>query len=75
MRKPSTLKSATLISLILSECVVAHEHHEDNIPDGKAISPDPLVGEKFLRTKAGLLTHFRTPYYGFIYSSKSWPSG
>lgn len=23
---------------------VAHEHHDDAIPDGEAISPDPIVG-------------------------------
>lgn len=32
------------LSLILSiASVVAHEHHEDNIPDGEAISAEPIV--------------------------------
>lgn len=29
--------------LVLSVAIAAHEHHEDNIPDGEAISPEPIV--------------------------------
>lgn len=29
--------------LVLSVASVAHEHHEDNIPDGEVISPEPIV--------------------------------
>lgn len=34
-----------LVTLLfaLSVASVAHEHHEDNIPDGEAISSEPIV--------------------------------
>lgn len=28
----------------------AHEHHEDNIPDGEAISAEPIVSFPLLKT-------------------------
>lgn len=36
------LLPAVLISLASSSFVAAHEHHEDGIPEGSVISPDPL---------------------------------
>lgn len=34
--------AATVLTLLVSTAQ-AHEHHEDKIPEGEAISPDPLV--------------------------------
>lgn len=34
--------AATVLALLVSTAQ-AHEHHEDKIPEGEAISPDPLV--------------------------------
>ena len=39
----STLRTAVLCSIISAGLVAAHEHHEDNIPEGEAVSPDPIV--------------------------------
>lgn len=36
------VQAATVLALLVST-VQAHEHHEDKIPEGEAISPDPLV--------------------------------
>ncbi|MCJ1248271.1 hypothetical protein MMC30_005488 [Trapelia coarctata] len=40
----STSKSAALLCLLSLRLVAAHEHHDDNIPEGHAISPDPIDG-------------------------------
>jgi hypothetical protein len=37
-----SVQAATVLALLVST-VQAHEHHEDKIPEGEAISPDPLV--------------------------------
>ena len=39
----STLKSALLLYMLSLGRAAAHEHHDDKIPEGHAISPDPLV--------------------------------
>lgn len=43
-------RGAALVALLLSTAATAraHEHHMDNIPEGDAVSPDPIVrhGEK-----------------------------
>lgn len=38
-----SIQAATVLALLVSTAQ-AHEHHEDKIPEGEAISPDPLVG-------------------------------
>ncbi|MCJ1392360.1 hypothetical protein MMC18_005227 [Xylographa bjoerkii] len=40
----SNLKTAALFSIVSLGLAAAHEHHEDNIPEGEGISPDPIVG-------------------------------
>jgi hypothetical protein len=37
-----SVQAATVLALLVSTAQ-AHEHHEDKIPEGEAISPDPLV--------------------------------
>jgi len=39
----STCKSTALLCLLSLRLAAAHEHHDDQIPDGQAISPDPIV--------------------------------
>ncbi|KAG9801229.1 hypothetical protein KCU68_g22923, partial [Aureobasidium melanogenum] len=36
-----SVQAATVLALLVSTAQ-AHEHHEDKIPEGAAISPDPL---------------------------------
>jgi hypothetical protein len=40
-----SLRIVVTISLLASQAarVGAHEHHDDKIPEGGAVSPDPLV--------------------------------
>jgi len=35
---------AALAALLYTAAVTAHDHDMDAIPDGDAISPDPIVG-------------------------------
>ena len=47
----------------------AHEHHDDAIPEGEVISPDPLVSWKRTTSRnRGVYAdgNNRTPYYGYI---------
>jgi len=37
------LQAAAAAITLLAVVARAHEHHEDNIPEGEAVSPDPLV--------------------------------
>jgi hypothetical protein len=37
-----SVQAATVLALLVSTAQ-AHEHHADKIPEGEAISPDPLV--------------------------------
>lgn len=34
---------ATAILVALARGSLAHEHHTDSIPEGEAVSPDPIV--------------------------------
>lgn len=36
-------REAGLGVILLALSVAAHEHHEDNIPDGEAVSAEPIV--------------------------------
>ena len=40
----SILRTAVLFSITSIGLAAAHEHHEDNIPEGEGVSPDPIVG-------------------------------
>lgn len=46
------LASTVLIALTLASRANAHEHHEDEIPEGEAISPEPLV-RQLARNRGG----------------------
>ena len=35
--------SATFLLLSFVQIIAAHEHHDDKIPEGEGISPDPIV--------------------------------
>ena len=35
--------SASLLLLSFARGIAAHEHHDDKIPEGGAVSPDPIV--------------------------------
>lgn len=37
------LRAAAIAALAWSRTCAAHEHHTDNIPEGEAVSPEPLV--------------------------------
>lgn len=39
----SLLRAAAVAALAWSRTCAAHEHHMDNIPEGEAVSPEPLV--------------------------------
>lgn len=41
-----TMPSACMVlcaTALLARQAIAHEHHEDKIPEGEAVSPDPIV--------------------------------
>ena len=40
----SIRRTAVLFCITSIGLAAAHEHHEDNIPEGEGISPDPIVG-------------------------------
>ena len=39
----STIKGCIVLYVFLAGQTIAHEHHDDKIPEGSAISPDPIV--------------------------------
>ena len=39
----STVSTAILLFGFLAGQAVSHEHHDDKIPEGSVISPDPIV--------------------------------
>ena len=43
MPLPLMSKSATLLCVFSAGFAAAHEHHDDKIPEGGAISPDSIV--------------------------------
>jgi hypothetical protein len=39
----ATISLAALLCVYLAGRADAHEHHDDKIPDGQVVSPDPIV--------------------------------
>ena len=57
-----------LLAVGLIGSAAAHEHHEDNIPEGEGVSPDPIVGLFQRRAlDARILMDCRTRYCGRIF--------
>ncbi len=63
-----TLGLLAVLGICLSKTAEAHEHHTDNVPEGEAISAEPLVGQPLkahLKDHGFILNCNRTQYYGF----------
>ncbi len=61
--------AVALLMAATARTAYAHEHHDDAIPEGEAISPDPLVSLKRTTSRnRGVKTdgNDRIPYYGYI---------
>jgi len=72
----STSKRATLLCLLSLRMVAAHEHHDDKIPEGHPISPDPIVKLPALAANSMFAdTVYRMGYCGYISSHRSLPLG
>lgn len=46
---------ALIVGLALVQRAASHEHHDDKIPEGEAISPDPIVCSRLYKLLAPLM--------------------
>lgn len=42
-RPSSLLQAAAIVTFAWSQTCTAHEHHAEDVPEGEAVSPEPLV--------------------------------
>lgn len=47
MSSTSFFRLALVVGLALVGKAASHEHHDDKIPEGEAVSPDPIVCPHF----------------------------
>ena len=61
--------AVALLVAVAARTSYAHEHHDDAIPEGEVISPDPLVSWKRTTSRIRGVDAYgsnRTLYYGYI---------
>ena len=61
------LKNIAPLLLLAAYHATAHEHHDDNIPEGGVISSDPIVSRELMDQIKVAKLFRRTPHYGYTY--------